>query len=84
MKVKDLIALLKEYDENADVLLQKDDEGNGYRSLNGAEEDSYYSGGSEDVFLSSYNSVDEMAQDFFDGEDIYEFIGQLQDVVVLY
>ena len=84
MKVKDLIALLKEYDENADVLLQTDDEGNGYRSLNGADEDSYYNGGSEDVFLSSYNSVDEMAQDFFDGEDIYEFISQLQDVVVLY
>jgi len=84
MKVKELIALLKEYDENADVLLQDDHEVNGYRAVNGVEEDSYYSGGNEDVFLSHYSSVDEMAQDFFDGEDIYEFIESLQDVVVLY
>lgn len=83
MKVKDLIALLKEYDEDAKVLLETDD-GNRYRDVNGVDEDSYYDGGNEDVFLSHYSSVDEMAQDFFDGEDIYEFIESLQDVVVLY
>ena len=81
MKIKDLIAMLKEYDENAEVMLH---EGNGYRPIYGTEEDSYYSGGNEDVFLSSYSSVDEMARDFFDGEDTYDFIEQLEDVVVLY
>jgi len=87
MKVKDLIALLQEYDEDAEVVLQGDDTGNYYSPVRGAVEDSYLGvdiSGST-AFLSHYSDVDEMADDFcFSGEDIEEFIEFLKKIVVLY
>lgn len=85
MKVKDLIALLQEYDEDAEVMLQG--RGGYYKRVRGAEEDSYHGSDISDspAFLSHYSSVDEMAYDFcFDGEEIEDFIESLKDVVVLY
>ncbi len=37
MKVKQLIKILSEFDQNADVILQKDPEGNGFSHLEGAD-----------------------------------------------
>ena len=88
MKVKDLIALLQEYyNEDAEVVLQGDDEGNYYKLVRGVEEDSYHGSDISDspAFLSHYSSVDEMVDDFcFNGEEIEDFIGSLKDVVVIY
>ncbi|QDP50213.1 MAG: hypothetical protein Tp178MES00d2C33159851_3 [Prokaryotic dsDNA virus sp.] len=82
MKVKDLIALLKEYDEEAEVVIQSDQEGNGYQELRGADEDSYLFDGDDTSFLSQYNNIDDMAEDL--GEDVHDLLGSLNDVVVLY
>ena len=82
MKVKDLIALLKEYDEEAEVVIQSDQEGNGYQELRGADEDSYLFDGDDTSFLSHYNNIDDMAEDL--GEDVHDLLGSLNDVVVLY
>lgn len=82
MKVKDLIALLKEYDEEAEVVIQSDQEGNGYQELRGADEDSCLFDGDDTSFLSQYNNIDDMAEDL--GEDVHDLLGSLNDVVVLY
>lgn len=82
MKVKDLIELLKEYNEDADVVLQEDDECNGYRRIRGADEDSELQTDGETYYLSTFGSVDSMAEDFewhFD-----EVLENLVDVVILY
>lgn len=42
MKVKDLIELLQTMPEDADVILQKDAEGNGFSPLEGADADCVY------------------------------------------
>ena len=87
MKVKDLIALLQEYNEDAEVVLQGRMRGTYYRPLVGVDEDSYRGSDISDspAFLSHYSSVDEMADDFcFDGEEIEDFIESLKDIVVLY
>lgn len=88
MKVKDLIELLKDYNEDAEVVVQGDDEGNYYKLLRGAQEDSYFGEEGldyEPIFLSQYKSVDDMAVDFGEGlDEIEDFIEQLNDVVVLY
>lgn len=42
MKVKELIMILSEFDQNAEVILQKDAEGNGYSPLAGADHDAVY------------------------------------------
>ena len=42
MKVKDLLAALAEADPEADVILQKDAEGNGYSPLAGADLEAVY------------------------------------------
>jgi hypothetical protein len=82
MKVKDLIDLLKEYDENAEVVLQEDDEGNGYRRIRGADEDSELQTDDETYFLSHYENIDMMSEEF--DADVYEILAVLVDVVVLY
>lgn len=85
MKVKDLIALLKDYDPDAEVVLQGDYY---YRPLRGLEEDCYFEEDELDdltAFLSQYKSVDDMASDLGrDVDEIEDFIKQLNDVVVLY
>ena len=63
MKVKDLIELLKDYNEDAEVVVQGDDEGDYYKLLRGAQEDSYFGEDELDdlsAFLSQYKSVDDM------------------------
>ena len=83
MKVKDLIALLKEYDEDAEVVMQADAEGNGYRSLRGADEDSELETEWGDTyFLNSYGNVDNMAEDM--DMPVKDLLDSLIDVVVLY
>lgn len=82
MKVKDLIELLKEYDEDAEVVLQEDDEGNGYRRIRGADEDSELQTDDETYFLSHYENVDLMSEEF--DADVDEILAVLVDVVVLY
>ena len=88
MKVKDLIALLQEYNEDAEVVLQGDDEGNYYKLVRGADEDSYFGEEGldhEPIFLSQYSNLEQMAIDTsFDGEEIEDFIESLKDIVVLY
>jgi hypothetical protein len=42
MKVKDLIAILSGFNENAELIIQKDSEGNGYSPLAGADHDAVY------------------------------------------
>lgn len=42
MKVKALMKLLATFDPNADVILQKDAEGNGYSPLSGADHEAVY------------------------------------------
>lgn len=88
MKVKDLIELLKDYEDDAEVVLQGDDEGNYYKLLLGAQEDSYFGEDELDdltAFRSQYSSVEDMASDLGrDVEEIEDFIEQLNDVVVLY
>jgi hypothetical protein len=42
MKVKDLLAVLAELDPEAELILQKDAEGNGYSPLAGAEANQIY------------------------------------------
>jgi hypothetical protein len=42
MKVKALMNLLATFDQNAEVILQKDAEGNGYSPLEGADHDAVY------------------------------------------
>lgn len=82
MKVKDLIELLKEYHEDAEVVLQEDDEGNGYRRIRGADEDSELQTDGETYFLSHYENVDLMSEEF--DADVDEILAVLVDVVVLY
>lgn len=83
MKVKDLIEMLKDYDEDAEIVIQSDDEGNGYRELRGTDED-FYIGDitDEPVFLSSYENVDHMAEDM--DECTIALSRTLKDIVVLY
>lgn len=65
MIVKDLIKRLQQLDPNSEVLMQKDDEGNGYRTLNGVDEDEAIKVDYDDyVFLSQYGSVQEMQEDY--------------------
>lgn len=42
MKVKELIEELSKFDPEAEVILQKDSEGNGYSPLSGADDDAVY------------------------------------------
>lgn len=84
MKVKDLIELLKDYNEDAEVVLQGDDEGNFYRNIRGAEEDFRleFEDDGEFHFLSGYGNIDEMAEQL--GEDVNDVACALQDLVVIY
>ena len=83
MKVKDLIALLKEYDEDADVVMQNDGEDNSYRRLLGADEDSeLVTEFGDTYFLSLYGNVDNMAEDM--EMPVKDLLDSLIDVVVLY
>lgn len=68
MKAFELIKLLQKVDPNSEIIMQKDDEGNGYRTLNGVEEDEAIKVDYDDyVFLSQYGSVQDM-QDEYQGK----------------
>lgn len=72
MKVKELISQLRTLDQEAEVLMQKDDEGNGYRTPRGVEEDEAINAGYEDyIFLSQYESVQEIQDDDQDRLDFF-------------
>lgn len=82
MKVKDLMELLKDYDEDAEVLLQSDQDGNGYQEICRVEEDSYFFDGDYTNFLSFYGNIDKMSEEL--DCDVHELLGKLNDVVILY
>lgn len=82
MKVKDLIELLKDYDEDAVVVMQGGDEGNYYRTLRGAQEDFYIELDGEQFFRSHYGTIEDMAEEF--DEDPLDIINKLEDIVIIY
>ena len=84
MKVKDLIELLKEYNENAEVLMTDVDADDGYRYVQGADEDQKLDMEYGTYFMSSYGDVDVMTEGLAAGVGVDEVLAALVDVVVLY
>jgi hypothetical protein len=56
MKVSELIEILKEYNQDAEVILSKDPEGNGYSSLYSIDEGSVHPDNLETDRIDSYYS----------------------------
>lgn len=72
MKVKELISQLRTLDQEAEVLMQRDDEGNGYRTLNGVDEDECCTVDYDDyIFLSHYTSLEEVQNDYEGSLDFF-------------
>jgi hypothetical protein len=83
MKVKKLIKKLKKMDPEAQVILQKDPEGNGYSPLRGADPDAIYvkRNAYSGQVLSTKWTADECCLD----EDVWEFMKKnRRKCVVLY
>lgn len=82
MKVKELVAELQEMDPDAEVILQRDSEGNGYSPLAGADSDCIYVKNNEwdgAVFDTTWT-----AEDADLTEDEWEEMLELPRCVVLY
>jgi hypothetical protein len=58
MKVHELIAALQNVDANAEVILQKDAEGNGYLPLCGVDDDIVYDAENREVYVLSQGPDD--------------------------
>lgn len=81
LKVKELIAHLKHHDPEALVLMQIDDEGNGYRQPTGLEADEVLIHSADDLeFLSQYESLRELEENFEESKEALDFFS----CVVLY
>jgi hypothetical protein len=66
MKVKELKELLNEFDNELEIILQKDSEGNGYSPLSGADNNSVYiadSTWSGDVYSANWSADDACMDD---------------------
>jgi len=72
MKVKDLIKLLKNVDQNREIIIQKDGEGNGYSPLSQCNIGAYraYNDYSGEVGLESLEKQD--IEDGFTEESVYD------------
>ncbi len=78
MTVRELIGLLKQFDPQAEVIMQKDEEGNGYRGVHGAGEDEAAVIDYDDyVFLSQFENLSE-------AEDRYGDTLAFTSVAVIY
>lgn len=74
MKAKELIKLLKGVDPESEVYMQKDMEGNGYRSVRGVDEDEALSLDYEELaFLSHYESLQDLEDDYGDKKENLDF-----------
>ena len=81
LKVKELIAHLKQHDPEALVFMQIDDEGNGYRQPTGLEADKVLIHSADDLeFLSQYESLRELEENFEESKEALDFFS----CVVLY
>lgn len=82
MKVKELLKLLEGYDPKAEVILQKDAEGNGYSPLEGVDDEAVYvadNSWSGNVYDTKW-TADEACMD----EDDWERLMKRKRCVVLY
>jgi len=82
VKVKELLKLLEGYDPKAEVILQKDAEGNGYSPLEGVDDEAVYvadNSWSGNVYDTKW-TADEACMD----EDDWERLMKRKRCVVLY
>lgn len=79
MKVKDLIDILKDYDEEAEVLLHESDY-DVHKPCIGVEEDFFLN--EYATYRSSYESIEQMAD--HNDLSVPELIDELKTVVVIY
>jgi hypothetical protein len=82
VKVKQLIKLLSSFDPNADVILQKDSEGNGYSPLSGADHDAVYV--ADETWSGSVYSTSWTAGDACMDEDEWARLMKRKRCVVLF
>lgn len=82
MKVRELIELLSGMDMEAEVIMQKDSEGNGYSPLAGADHDAVYI--SEESWYGTVYATEWSAADACMDEDEWEEILSKPRCVVLY
>jgi len=82
MKVKALMKLLAEFDQNAEVILQKDSEGNGYSPLSGADHDAVYT--PESTWSGTVFSTEWSAQDACMEDEEWQVMMKKKRCVVLY
>jgi len=74
MKVKELIKYLGTKDPDAIMYIQNDEEGNSYRQLSGLEADEVFINSYEEhVFLSQYESIRELEEDYGDSKEALDF-----------
>jgi len=74
MKAKELIKLLKGVDPESEVYMQKDSEGNGYRSIRGVDQDEALNVDYEElVFLSHYESLQDLEDYYGDNKENLDF-----------
>lgn len=67
MTVQELITLLKQFDPQAEVIMQKDEEGNGYRSVRDSMEDEVAVMDYDDyVFLSHFENTQQIEDEYGD------------------
>jgi hypothetical protein len=79
MKNKELIEILSAQDPEADVILQKDPEGNGYSPLSGADPNAVYDAEEAIVYNMNHTAADACMD-----EDEWEKITQQERCIVLY
>lgn len=82
MKVKELMELLATFDQNADVILQKDAEGNSYSPLQGADHDAVYV--ADTTWSGTVYSTDWTADDADMDEDEWKLLKKRGRCVVLF
>ena len=82
MKVRELIAALQGVDPDAEVILQKDAEGNGYSPLYGADTDSVYV--AETTWMGQAYHADSTAEDNGLEDDEWEALKAGPRCVVLH
>lgn len=81
MKVKDLKDLINNLDDDMEVILQKDSEGNGYSPLSGGDEAVYVA---ESSYSGDVYSLNWSAEDCDLSEDEWEKIKKQPHCIVLY
>lgn len=70
MKAKELINLMEDEDPESEVYMQKDSEGNGYRSICGVDQDEALKIDYEElVFLSHYESLQDLEDYYGDNKE---------------